>query len=260
MGKDSSSWYDGIIEDISAVSNSLTGSETEEIPDSDRSSGLSLSRRSYLACAGTTAAAVAGCAGRTERSTVQPLTVFGYGGSTVIHQSQSLSMSVTEAEPNDTHEAAMRVDLGTMVSGDLGPSDSDWYAVEISSGQQMAVTFQRSPQTGVTAVIVYDADGVFTNLRYVSTDEEVAFEVTAETSGTHHVQVVDTQSSDGAYTLTLASASATDTPVSTDSGTETTTPTATSTPTTTSTPTATSTADDYGEQGYGEYGYGGIAP
>jgi hypothetical protein len=170
--------------------------------------------------------------------------VYGFGGGEAIRQAEDVATSITESEPNDTQQAATGVTLGTKVSGSLSPSGSNWDALALSSGQQMAVTLRRSSRTGVSAVIVYDADGVFSNLRYVSTDEEVTPEMTAESSGTHHVQVVDTQSSDGAYTLTLESASATETS-STDSGTE--------------TPTSpTSVEDDYGEQGYGEYGYGGI--
>jgi len=273
MSDDDNSWYGRITRRLSSSSSSLPKSGTGETADSEASTGSSLTRRSYLAGAGATAAALAGCGGRAGQSVVEPLTVFGYGGAAAIRQSEALAVSVTESEPNDTRQAATRVALGTRVSGDLGSSDSDWYALDASSGQLVAVRFQRSSPTGVTAVIAYDADGVFENLRYVSTDQEVTFVVTAETSGTHHVQVVDTQSSDGAYTLTLESASATatpstdsgtDTPTSTPTATPTSTATATPTPTATATPTPTATAtptpaeDDYGEQGYGKYGYGGI--
>lgn len=242
MTDDNDGWYGSIIRRFGAGNDSLTGTGAGEDTDGGASSGVNLSRRSYLAGAGATAAALAGCAGRTEQTFVKPVTVFSYGGGAAIRQSRQLSTSVAESEPNDTQQAATSVALGTSVGGYLEPSDSDWYALELSSGQRMAVTLERSSQTGVTAVIVYGADGVFSNLRYVSTDEAVTFEVTAETSGTHHVQVVDTQSSDGAYSLTLESASATETADGTDSGTE----------------TPISVEDDYGEQAYGEYGYGGI--
>ena len=264
MSDDDDTWYGSITRQLAGVSDSLLRSEGGSA-DGDSSNTARLTRRSYLAGTGATAAALAGCSGRTERAVVRPVTVFGYGGGTVIRQSEKISTSVTESEPNDTQQAAMRVELDTRVSGDLAPSDSDWYAFDVSSGQVVAVSLQRSAQTGVTAVVLYDADGVFDNLRYVSTDEEVTFAATAETSGTHYVQVVDTQSSDGAYTLTLATATdtstttetdRTETPVSTESSTETSTPTSTATPTSTVTPTPID--DDYGEQGYGEYGYGGI--
>ncbi|ELZ46961.1 carbohydrate binding module (family 6) protein [Halorubrum coriense DSM 10284] len=243
MAKDDDTWYDSIIDGSGDSSMPLLGTETGETDDGGSPSDGGLTRRSYLASAGAAAAALAGCAGRAGQPVVTPVTVFGFGGGTAIRQSEEPSTSVAESEPNDTLGAATPVALGEQISGDLRPSDSDWYALELSNGQQLAVTFWRSSQTGVTAVIVYDADGVFSNLRYISTDETVAFEVTAETSGTHHVQVVDTQSSDGAYTLALGDASATETPDS-DSGTE--------------TPTPTPIEDDYGQQGYGEYGYGGI--
>ena len=243
MANDDDKWYDSIIGGADDSNVPLRGAEAGETDNGGSSSDGGLTRRSYLASAGATAAALAGCTGRTSQPVVTPVTVFGFGGGTAIRQSEEPSTSVAESEPNDTRGAATPVALGERVRGDLRPSDSDWYALEMSSGQQLAVTFSRSSQTGVTAVIVYDADGVFSNLRYVSTDETVGFEVTAESSGTHHVQVVDTQSSDGAYTLTLENASATETPDS-DSGTE--------------TPAPTPVEDDYGQQGYGEYGYGGI--
>ena len=234
---------DGIIGGFSGVKNSLLGTETGATGEGGASGDVGLTRRSYLAGAGTAAAALAGCTGRTGGTGVNPVTVFSYGGGAAIYQSAKISTAITESEPNDTQQNATSVALGTRIDGTLETSDSDWYALELSSGQRMAVTFQRSPQTGVTAVIAYDADGEFSNLRYVSTDEAVTFEVTAETTGTYHVQVVDTQSSDGAYTLSLESASETES-TETDSGTE--------------TPTSPSVEDDYGTQGYGEYGYGGI--
>lgn len=269
MADDSDNWYGSIIDRLGGVNGSLPGGESEQNADG-RSGGLSLTRRSYLAGAGTAAVALAGCAGQTTESVVQPLTVFGYGGGTVIQQSESLSMSVTESEPNDTRQAAMGIGLGTTIDGDLTQYDSDWYAFDVSSGEQLVVTFRRSSPTGVTAVIVYDTDGVFSNLRYVSTDGEVAFGVDAETGGTHYVQVVDTQSSDGPYTLKVGRTSGTGTPTTTETPTTTDTPTTTETPTVTETPTTTepgtatptSTAtpieDDYGEQGYGDFGYGGV--
>lgn len=234
---------DGVIEIFSSVKKNLLEREAGGAGDGGASNDVSLTRRSYLLGAGTTVAALAGCTGRAETAVVSPVTVFSYGGGAAIRQSETVSTQITESEPNDTQQNATGVTLGTRIDGSLEPSDSDWYALEMSSGQGMAVTFQRSSQTGVTAVIAYDADGNFSNLRYVSTDEAVSFDVTAEISGTHHVQVVDTQSSDGAYTLSLESASATES-TDTDSGTE--------------TPTSPSIEDDYGEQGYGEYGYGGI--
>lgn len=243
MTEDNDDRYDDIIEGFSSVKGFLLETKAEGTGDGGPSNDISLTRRSYLVGAGTTAAALAGCTGRTGGTVVSPVTVFSYGGGAAIRQSEEISTQITESEPNDTQQNATGVTLGTRIDGSLEPSDSDWYALEMSSGQGMAVTFQRSSQTGVTAVIAYDADGNFSNLRYISTDEAVSFDVTAETSGTYHVQVVDTQSSDGAYTLSLESASATES-TDTDSGTE--------------TPTSPSVEDDYGEQGYGEYGYGGI--
>jgi len=225
--------------------------------DGNESSGsLVLNRRSYLAAAGATTATVAGCADLGRSGTVSPVSSFGYGGAPALQQTSSLSVS--ESEPNDTEGNADSVTIGSTVTAALTASDSDWYMVDLSAGDETVIEFSRDAASGVTAVILYDPNGEYSNLRYVSTDEPVAFGQTAETSGTHYVQVVDIQNSDGGYTLTVTNGSATETATATPTETE--TATATETETTTATPTATPTSeDDYGEQGYGEYGYGGIA-
>ena len=143
--------------------------------DSETRSGaddLLLDRRSYLAAAGLTTAAMAGCTGRDRSKTVRPVSAFGYGGSPALQQTSSLTVS--ESEPNDTEGNADAISLGTTVSATLTVNDSDWYLVDLSSGSEVTVEFSRSASSGVTAVILYDTDGTFSNLRYVSTDEPVA--------------------------------------------------------------------------------------
>ncbi|MDS0258350.1 hypothetical protein NDI56_02870 [Haloarcula sp. S1CR25-12] len=220
-----------------------------------------LDRRSYLAAAGATTVALAGCADLGAGSAVQPVSSFGYGGEPVLRQSSSLSVS--EAEPNDSEGSANAISMGATVAGSLTASDSDWYTIELSTGDDVAIEFSRSATTGITAVILYDPAGEFSNLRYVSTDQPVTVAQTAETSGTYYVQVVDTQDSDGDYTLTVGNGTeATPTQTATPTPTETATPEPTATPTETETATPTETErsdDDYGEQGYGDYGYGGIS-
>jgi hypothetical protein len=215
-----------------------------------------LDRRSLLAAAGVAAASVAGCAGTNEPSTVEPVSAFGFGGAPVIQQASTLSLSVSESEPNDTEGNAMEIDYGTTVTGRLTVSDSDWYAVELPSDDDTVVSFERAAPTGVTAVILYEPSGQFDNLRYVTTDQPVSFSPTVEASGTHYVQVVDTQDSAGTYKL-LVGRGGTVTATPTETATPTATPTETATPTATSTATASET--DYGTQGYGEYGYGGVS-
>jgi len=220
---------------------------------------LLLDRRSYLAAAGLTTAAVAGCADLDSGQTVQPVSSFGYGGGPVLQQTSSLTVS--ESEPNDRQGNADAISLGATVSGTLAVSDTDWYLVDASAGDDIAVEFSRQAASGVTAVILYSPDGTFHNLKYVASDDPVTVAGTAETSGNHFVQVVDTQNSDGDYTMTVGGTSTTPTPTETATPvvTETATPESTETATPVVTETTTSAEDDYGEQGYGEYGYGGIA-
>jgi hypothetical protein len=243
----------------------------------EKTDAMLLDRRSYLAAAGLTTATLAGCAGRSRETTVKPVSAFGYGGSSVLQQTSSLSVS--ESEPNDGEGNANAIRVGATVSATLTASDSDWYTVDLSSGDDVSVEFTRTSATGITAVILYDPNGEFSNLRYVSNDQPVVVAKTVEMTGTYFIQVVDTQNSDGDYTLTVGNGdTATPTPTSTETGTETETETVTSTPTPTETETATATPtptatptesetatatpiteDDYGEQGYGDYGYGGVA-
>lgn len=205
--------------------------------------GITLDRRSYLAAAGLTTAALAGCTGRDSSETVRPVSAFGYGGGAVLQQTSSLS--IAESEPNDRRTDATPVGLGTTVAATLTVSDSDWYTVDLAAGDDIVVEFTRQAPAGITAVILYDPTGQFNDLRYASTDQPVVIAQTAETTGTYYVQVVDTQDSDGEYTLTV------------DDGTTTETVTETVTPTPTAT--AKPLEDDYGEQSYGEYGYGGVS-
>ncbi|MFC6755678.1 MULTISPECIES: hypothetical protein [Haloarcula] len=221
---------------------------TRDSSSSSEQDGLVLDRRSYLAAAGLTTAALAGCADLGGDETVRPVSAYGYGGSAALQQTSSLTVS--ESEPNDRESSADAVSLGATVDATLTANDSDWYVVELAAGDDMVVEFSREAPDGVTAVILYDPDGTYSNLRYVSTDDPVTVAQTAETSGTYYIQVVDTQESDGDYTMTVGDGT-TATPTPTETETETATPTATET--------ATPVEDEYGEQGYGEYGYGGIA-
>ena len=235
------------------------GSEflTRDNEASSDNDGLLLDRRSYLAAAGLTTAALAGCTDLTSQETVRPVSSFGYGGGPVLQQSSSLT--VTESEPNDSEGSENSITAGATVSGTLAVNDSDWYMIDLSATDDVTVEFSRDATAGVTALILYDPEGTFSNLRYVTTEDPVTMAGAVETSGTYFVQVVDVQGSNGGYTLTVDDGTTPSTP--TETGTSTPTPTETETGTSTPTPTETATPveDDYGEQGYGEYGYGGIS-
>ena len=222
--------------------NSTLPSENSDSGEDDGS--LMVGRREYLSALGMATAAVAGCTGGLDQTVeVNPVSIFGYGGAQFVNQSSSLSVSVTESEPNDDKQNAMQIDYGSTVSGSLTQSDGDWYAIEISTGDSIVVEFNRSASTGVSAIILYGTTGSLQNIRYATTSQPVVFTETADAAGTYFVQVVDTQNSASDYTLSVGSG-ADSTP----------TPTATATPTPTATP-----DDDYGIQGYGEYGYGGVS-
>lgn len=224
-----------------------TPQDGNEEPSS--SSGVTLSRRSLLSAVGVTAASMAGCVGDSSKGAeLSSFTAYGFGGTPIMTQS---TQSVTESESNDRQATAMPVELGSVISGSLTQNDSDYYSVTLSSGEELTIEFDRTAETGMTAVIVFEPDGDLGNLRYVPSDDPLVFTETAEMSGTHYVQVVDTQNSATDYSLALTSTGgSTDTPTATETPTE----TETTTPSETTTP-----VDDYGQQGYGQYGYGGIA-
>lgn len=190
--------------------NNQNGDETEPIM---------LDRRSYLLAAGLATATAAGYAANLGGQTVElrPLSTFGYGGQPILVQSSSLSLSVTESEPNDHEQQAMTVDLGSTISGSLTQGDIDWYAFEASSGQELVVEFDRSAAEGTTAVILYKPNGDYANLRYVGSGDLVSFGELADSTGQWTLQVVDTQNSAGDYTLTIRTdGNTTETTTSTD--------------------------------------------
>lgn len=232
------------VPDEDGLNNSLPDSRPGAAsPDNEEdASGVALSRRSVLSAVGVTAASVAGCvSGSGSDAELSSFVAYGFGGTPIMQQS---TQSVTESEPNDTQASAMPIEIGSVVSGSLARNDSDYYSVSLTSGEELTVKFDRTAETGMTAVIVFEPDGDLGNIRYVPSDDRMVFTEVAEMSGTYYVQVVDTQDSASEYSLTLTS-----------NGESTETPTATATPTENSTP----PVDDYGQQGYGQYGYGGMS-
>ena len=234
----------------SAESTPRPASDAETEADADvPSDRVEIGRRSYLKMVGvaatTASASVAGCTGSAnDVARVQPMSAFGYGGAAVLQQSSSLDLSVSESEPNDTQATAMALDLGATVSGTLTESEVDWYAVDATSGRELVVDFDRAVKTGVTAVIVYDTEGDWSNLRYLGASGAVTVRSPVEESGTHYVQVVNVQDGSGDYTLAVSQSddgATTETPTATETPTQTETPTATETPTQTETPTPTQT-------------------
>lgn len=225
--------------------------EAEGSADGTAQSESTVSRRSVLKSGGATAGILAGVnigltddveaqkVGLTDDVQAQSVESFGYGGTSVMQQSTQ-TVTVAESEPNDRRANAMEVDVGTSITASLTPSDSDWYAVDLASGDEPAVTFDRKAEDGISALVFFGPDGSLNNLRYIPDDQPLTFRPAIDASGMHYFQVVDTQDSASDYTLKIEQ----------ESDEETSTPTPT--------PTETSTADEYGEQTYGEYGYGGV--
>lgn len=212
----------------------------EASTDGTDGDGTMIDRRSVLKSGGAAVGLLAGLnIGLADQVQAQSVESFGYGGASVMQQSAQ-DVTVAESEPNDRRANAMEIDLGTSVTASLTASDSDWYAVDLSSGDEPVVTFDRKAESGISALVFFGPDGGLNNLRYVPDDEPLTFRPAVDASGMHYLQVVDTQDSASDYALTIEA----------ESDEETSTPTPT---------TDTSTTDEYGEQTYGEYGYGGVA-
>jgi hypothetical protein len=212
--------------------------------DEDR---IQLDRRSYLLMAGTAAASIAGCTGESSPPAMalemNPPTTYGYGGTKALSQTAVTTVTTEETEPNDDRKEATQVSTGTEISGDLSTAEVDWYTVDVAAGDDIIVDFDRSSDSGVTAVVLYGPNGDYLNLVYVGNGDVVRLEETARESGAHFVEVIDVQEGSGAYTLGIyANEAPTPTPTATPTPTPTPTPTATPTPTPTPTPTATPTA------------------
>lgn len=232
----------------------------DDNPDRD---GLSFDRRTYLTLAGALATSVAGCIGEDSSggTAIQPLAAYGYGGSpqVMLHQASTVTTNSSEVEPNDSEANATRIHPGVDVTGELTSGDVDWFAIELTDGDEVEIRFDRDTATGVSAIVLHDPAGQLLNVKFVGSDMPVSVAGSAEETGTYLIEVADIEQGAGSYVLTVMSSLHTDTPTQTPSPTPSPTPTATLTPTDTPSPTDTPTKVDYGFQGYGEYGYGGVA-
>ncbi|WP_138004384.1 hypothetical protein [Halalkalirubrum salinum] len=199
----------------------LTARATADPPDDDGGDDQpKLSRRSYLLLAGTAVATVAGQTGDSgvasaktaDATTVNAPDTYGYGGGSVL--SQPTAPEITAIRPlesdssrdstNKTITTAEEISLDTAVNSTLPADTSRWYALSVTEGQTIQVDFQRSDPSGVTALVLYDADGDFCSLRYTATDAPVQLLDTIETSETAYLQIVDVQNGDGDYTFTAS--------------------------------------------------------
>ena len=228
--------------------------ETNSSPQEDT---VRLSRRTFLKMSGV-AASVSALAVDQSTGTPVPestkLEVYGYGGQKVFEQRGSVTASafsgqvtqlrsVSESEPNDTQATANEVTVGSTVTAELSAAEVDWYAFDAAKDQSVVAELDRDAESGITALILYDSDGDYIDLRYIGSGQPSRIDLDpASAAGTYYVQVVDIQSGGGPYTLTIQDATTiTETPTPTPTETATPTPTQTATPTPTETPSPTPT-------------------
>lgn len=234
----------------------------EHPEDSDERETVRLSRRSYLKMAAVSAAAAASLAGTSDSVTVPDgtsMAIYGYGGTPVLEQEgsvtanaitgtvQSALTEASESESNNSKSTADAVSVGSVVTGTLSSAEVDWYAFDANEGQSVVLELDRERNDGVTALILYDTDGEYLNMRYVGNGKPARVDLdSAPATATYFAQVVDIQNGDGAYTLTVTDPdAATPTPTPEPTATPTPEPTATPTPEPTATPTPTPAQSPY---------------
>jgi hypothetical protein len=211
--------------------------------DIDENSGPgAMSRRSYLKLAGLSAASILGFAtlAQDESRARATMTGYTYGGTPLLSVAGTETpTAIQEVEPNDDRDEAMLVDPNVPVTGTLVDNEVDWYAVGVSSGDDLVVEFERARDSGVTAVVLYGPDGEFLNQRYVGTGDPVSVTETAPKDGVHYVEIVDIADGIGEYSIVLGDGTASPTPTPTTTATPTDTPSPTPTDTPSPTPTDT---------------------
>ncbi|WP_299265588.1 hypothetical protein [Halorientalis sp.] len=237
-----------------------------------------LARRTLLKGTGLAAVGatvVAGCLGSDDDPEQPVERQFGYGGVPVgaagAGSVAAASAATAEQEPNDARADATVVQKDTAISGTLDIGEVDWYAVDVTTGEQLTVEYTTQDHAGVAVVAIYSDGGDFEDQVYASATAPVELTETTTTDGQYYIQVVDVEDGSGDYTVTVRSGT-TETQTTTETPTTTTetqtttempttttaTQTTTETPTTTTaTQTTTTTSESYGTQDYGEYGYGG---
>jgi len=174
-----------------------------------------IDRRSFmLRSGGAATAAVGGTVGtaalQSPATAVQQPEAYGYGGAnmmeareTTLSTSSLTTQTVTQTEANDERSSAMAISPGTTVEATLDAATVDWFAFDAQQGDPITVEYDRDPAVGVTGLVVYSPDGSFKERLFVGTDSVHQLATTAETAGTHYLQVLDVERGDGPYTVTV---------------------------------------------------------
>lgn len=224
------------------------GTERDERPSPEPERGGSDShpwtgdRRSYLKLAGVVGTGgILGLAGNSSDlagAAIQPVSAYAPDGSQLLSGQQTLQVSASESEPNDSIDEATAVATNERASGELTAQEVDWFAVDLPADEPVRVTFDRDVDAGVSGVSLYDPDGNFLDMRYVGSGTPATLTQTTATAGVHYVQAIDVNGGTGSYSVVVNDSDyATPTPTATATA----TPTSTATPTPTPTPTATPT-------------------
>lgn len=70
-----------------------------------------------------------------------------------------IDIEASEAEPNDTLAAANRAGLGVAILGDVGPGDSDWFAIDVPPGRRGTLVANLTVGDAPAALGLYDDAG-----------------------------------------------------------------------------------------------------
>jgi hypothetical protein len=162
-----------------------------------------VSRRSWLKAFGAVAASVGLVSGSESLTGEASATGYGYGGAPLVTEFDSVESvsSVSESEPNDHRDNATAVTLETTVSGTLSTAEVDWYSLDVASGKDLYVQYDRNSDAGVSVMALFGPTGQLLNQMYVSSDTAVVLPVTTSTDGSHYVQIVDINDAAADYTL-----------------------------------------------------------
>lgn len=70
-----------------------------------------------------------------------------------------IAIEAREAEPNDTLAAANRAPLGAAIVGNVGPGESDWFAVDVPAGTRGTLVANLTVGDATAALGLYDDAG-----------------------------------------------------------------------------------------------------
>lgn len=130
-------------------------------------------------------------------------TRYGAGIVDALAATRYVAADTEVVEPNDDFGTATPIQQGQSVSSILTPADVDMFAFAATQGNEVMISLTRASSNGVVAIAVYDTDQEQITMEYVGTTSPVAVTIVPKSSGLHYVQLVDVNSADGQYSLTV---------------------------------------------------------